>query len=79
MRLVKSLLAGIFAVAVTAFLLSIFTFCYVQLRLWMNRHSNPGDTFWVVVHWKPFSLESLALSIVVFIGGAYWMLRRSQQ
>src|SRR5215510_3333049 len=58
MRLVKSLSAGIVAVAVTAFLLSIFTFCYVQLRLWIDRHWNPAT------HLGRGSLEPLLSGII---------------
>jgi hypothetical protein len=73
---IKSVLAGITTVAVTVFLYSAFVYCYVQARLWMYRRLNPADTFFVVAHWRFYSVPSLIATAAVFLCGAYWMFRR---
>jgi hypothetical protein len=72
---IKSVLAGIVTVVVTTAVYSALGYAYLQTRLWMLRHANPGDTYFVVAHWH-FSALSLIPEFAVFLCGAYWMFRR---
>jgi hypothetical protein len=74
----KSVLAGIVTVVVTTALYSAVIYARLQTRLWMYRRASPGDTFYVEIHWHPFTLPSIAVMLLIFLCGAYWMFRRSR-
>jgi hypothetical protein len=71
----KSVVAGIVTVVATTLMYSAIMHAYLQTRLWMYRRANPGDTYFIVVHWH-FSALSLIPDFAVFLCGAYWMFRR---
>jgi hypothetical protein len=72
----ESVLAGIVTVLVTTAVYSAVTYARLQKRLWMYRRASPGDTFYLEIHWHPFTLPSVAVVLLTFLCGAYWMFRR---